>query len=759
MGKLLKRKENGTEKKEKKEKKQVKFLSLPKGEKRSSKDWKRKCTQFIAEATAKFKNKIGSGEEKNKAVGKHTMQLFSIRNKIFVCFLVPTVFMIVVGVAAYQKAAVGMQEKYQESTLQTINMAKEYIEMNNGIIATETMKLAYDDDLNRYGLGLVDDDRQAKAEIVSNVKSNIASLQKTNSFINNVHIITKPEEIVLTTKSSGVIGATGTDGFLTEYVADVSTDGKNLPKWIDRHTLLDEKLGLKEEDYILSYQLWAKNKSFCVVMDVKADSIKSLMETIDLGEGSIMGIVTENGRELILENIPEGKESVLTEGETVFYDKEFFTGLNIENEEDLSGTSTVKFNGEKHLFIHSYSADNKVMVCALVPMKVVTGQAEEIKSLTATLVVLAVVIATVIGIFISNGIQKNMKRISKSLGEVAKGDLTVKVTAKGRDEFNALAVSATNMIDKNKKLVSRVSNSTEELEGSASEVKDTSEIINDYSVDITRAISGINEGMERQSAYAQLCVEKTMELSDNMQEVSTTVDRVEMLVRETEKMITNGMDMVRALGERAKETTFITTQVGDDVENLKKETGMINQFVETITGISQQTNLLSLNASIEAARAGEAGRGFSVVAEEIRKLADDSAKAAGEIQNNVKQITTRISGTVSNAKQAEEMVALQTQVVENVVAIFKEMSSQMSVLVQGLKDIVTSTEKADAEREDTLISVKNISGIIDENAENVREVNGVTEKLQKNVENLNRISSELNQNMEDLKNEISAFKI
>lgn len=87
------------------------------------------------------------------------------------------------------------------------------------------------------------------------------------------------------------------------------------------------------------------------------------------------------------------------------------------------------------------------------------------------------------------------------------------------------------------------------------------------------------------------------------------------------------------------------------------------------------------------------------------------------------------------------------------------MSHHMSVLVQGLKDIVDCTKKADTERMDTLASVKNISDIIEENAGNVREVHGVTDKLRYNVENLNRISDALSQNMMELKSEISVFKI
>ncbi|MBR5800535.1 MAG: methyl-accepting chemotaxis protein [Lachnospiraceae bacterium] len=702
---------------------------------------------------AKLSKEPKDAKEK-KPVSKFVVQLFSIRNKIFVCFLIPIIFMIVVGTVAYNKAAEGMQEKYQESTLQTINMVNEYIELNSSFIATETMKYAFDDGIHKYAFDMISDLAEQK-EVVSSTKKNFQSTQKTNELISNFHMIPPAGANVITTKTAASVGAE-TDGFYNEYLASTEMDGKTPRRWIDSHALLDEKLGVDEDDYIMAYQLQSNKQSFIMVVDIASEGIENLLKNMDLGEGSIIGFVTANGRELLLESVGEGKESVLTEGEKVFFGQEFFTPIN--EEDNMSGYQEVKFKGEKYLFLYKRSDSNHATICALVPMEVVTGQAESIKSITVKLVLLAIVIAALIGIWIAAGITGNMKRISRRFGEVAKGDLTVKVTAKGKDEFNQLAASATDMIYNNKKLVSKVNRSTDELAGSAQEVKDASFIISDYSEDITAAISGINEGMQKQSEYAQFCVEKTSALSDDMQEVSNTVDRVETLVRATEKMIADGMSMVQVLGERAQETTAITAQVGDNIDALKKETGLINQFVETIAGISQQTNLLSLNASIEAARAGDAGRGFAVVAEEIRKLADDSAKAAHEIQNNVKLISNRTKSTVENAKQAEQMVALQTEVVEKVVSIFEEMNVQMNNLVQGLKDIVSSTEKADSEREETLKSVKNISGIIEENAENVRAVNGVTEKLQQNVENLNRISGILSQNMEELKGEISAFK-
>ena len=711
------------------------------------------------------------GEEAPIKMKKQSM-LFSIRNKIFICFLVPIVFMIIVGIAAYRKSSDGMQDKFRESTEQTMKMLGEYIGMSNSFAETEALKYSLDAELNSWALGLLDDDMNAMANIVKLTKTNITSSKKANDFISNIHIIPVAEKKVLTTRA-GETGKTDPDGFLADYTANTPKDGKKLVRWIDSHEVLDTTLGLTQDDYIMSYQLLSNNQQYCVIIDISAEYYKTFFEGIDLGEGSIVGLVTPNGRELLHEAIEEGDKSAIVEGEPVFFGRDFYTAIfpvetegeeeekkdkDEEAEEILHGSAEVKYNGKEYIFIYNRLEDNDSTVCALVPMKVVTGQAEEIKTLTLGLVAAAIIIAGLIGVGIAAGIQGNMKRIAKRFGEVANGDLTVTVTAKGRDEFVGLAQSATNMIYNNKKLVAKVNNSTNDLEVSANEVKSASEIISGYSEDITRAIGGINEGMERQSQYALACVEKTDALSQDIKEVSDTVEKVEVLVSNTESMIESGMTMIQQLGESAEETTAITAQVGDSVAALKKETSIINQFVEMITDISEQTNLLSLNASIEAARAGDAGRGFAVVAEEIRKLADSSAKAAGNIQDNVKNITKQTESTMADAKRAEEKVAAQSVVVEKVVSIFQEMNTQMEELVGGLDAIVESTGKADAERKDTLESVKNISDIIEESAGSVRDVNGVTEKLLQNVENLNKVSDTLNVNMEDLKAEISAFK-
>lgn len=683
------------------------------------------------------------------------LRLTSLQNKIVVCFTVPILFMILVGIIAYRKASTGMSEQFLDSTEQTMNMTVSYMDAINSFVEGEALKYAFDADLNRYFSGVYEKDGYAvdRKNLISNQKTNMLSSQSGNEFISNIHIIPSEELTLISTTNSET-----TKGFFAAYQQEVSEQGNGDrgQVWTDWHHVLDSNMKLAEMRYIMAYQIQSKNNKAMIVVDIKQEPVKELLQDLILGEGSIAAFVTPNGREIITEYLEEGQESAFAQDETVLYNEPFFQEC-IQSGESI-GHREVDFRGGEYLFVYGIVEDSGAAICMLVPSAMVTGQADQIKWITFAMVLISILVAGFIGITITVSIRSNMKRISTGLEQVAEGDLTGSVKVSGRDEFGDLAQSANHMIQNNKKLVSKVHDATGQLELSAEEVKSASEVISDYSLDITQAITEINQGMSRQSVHAQECVDKTGLLSDDMQEVSQVVEKVETLVRETDTMIHKGMEIIELLGRRAQETTDITNQVGNSIEQLSQETESISAFAETITGISKQTNLLSLNASIEAARAGEAGKGFAVVAEEIRKLADDSAKAAGEISNHVQHISSRTMDSVQSAKQAEDMVALQGDSVQEVIQVFADMRDRMQELVGGLQDIVASTEQADKERAETLAAVQNISQIIAETAGNAEIVSQTSEKLMKSVDNLSHTADALGGNMNELKTEIAMFK-
>lgn len=703
------------------------------------------------------KNKSKTSEKKQSEASKANGEsaLFSLRNKIYVCFLIPIVFMIAVGLISYYSAQEGLSEKFKESSVQTSNMAIQYMDTSCTYIQSEGMRYAFDSGVENYTLGMPGKSLAEKTEYISDTRLLLLASQTANPFVSNIHIIPKAGNWIISSATAEYL-----DGIYDDYYDEMltlSTDGRNIPRWVDSHPQLNEYMGLSEDDYFIAYQIQTNKKFAYIVVDVKTDALVDILENMDFGKGSIVGFVTDSGKEIIIEGSSDDQTGSVINGESIFSQQDFYA-QSIASE-DMSGVMDVKYQGKNYLYVYTKSEVCNVTLCSLIPLSIVTGQAEKIKMITITLVILAAVIALFIGTVITMGIQKNMKNISRKLNEVAKGDLTVSVKAQGKDEFQSLAQTATNMIKNNKKLVLKLSDTVSQLEISAVDVNEASGDINGYSTDIARAIGEISEGMSKQAEHAQECVIKTGSLSERMENISVMVEKTEMLADETGQMIKQGMEIVGTLGNRAKETTDITAKVGSSIEMLKSESEMINSFVETITEISGQTNLLSLNASIEAARAGEAGRGFAIVAEEIRKLADESNRAAEEIRNNVTKISEQTIASVNSAKEAESMVALQAQTVEEVIGVFRNMDDQIAHLFSNMKEIAESTEIADKERNDTMEAVENISAIIDQASGNTEQVHNMVIQLQGSVQKLHQTAQTLDDNMTGLRTEVSAFKL
>lgn len=712
---------------------------------------------IIKKITVRMNGMKLKNTDKQEQVNKQgKFMLFSLRNKVFICFMLPIILMIAVGIISYRSTADGMSAKFQESSLQTANMAVEYLNNSCTYIKTDAFRYAFGNDIDStYFYGMMKSKPMEETQFFSNTRNDLIVAQTVNPFIGNIYFVGKKGVPIISTATN-----IKHDGIYDAYYEDMlskSSDGRSIPNWIDNHDMLDEALEIEVNDFFIAYQIRSTEKFAFIVMDLSKQPFLDILNKMNSGAGSINAFVTSNGKELIYESLKEGEESALVEGEPVFTNQEFYTS-SLDSKE-MNGSSVVKFHGDSYLYVYAKSEVSGITLCTLIPMNVVTKQADQIKIITITFVILATLLAGLVGTFITYGIGRNMKMISTKLNQVASGDLTVQVHAHGQDEFQILAQTASEMIQNNRKLVTKVTSSVEQMELSTKNVNEASGSINDYSTDITQQIDEISEGMQKQAEHAQECVLKTSGLSDRMQEISSMVEAVENLVDATEKMIRRGTEIVCVLGERAKETSDMTAKVGACIEVLRAESDTIDDFVETINHISTKTNLLSLNASIEAARAGAAGRGFSVVADEIRKLADDSSKAAGEIKNNVANINAQTLSSSKSAKEAERMVALQTEAVDEVTQLFQNMSDQMADLFVGLKKIASNTEEADKERNDTLDAVENISAIIEETASGSALVREMAQRLLDSVEKLSQTADVLEQNMKGLKTEVTVFKL
>lgn len=692
--------------------------------------------------TKKEKNTKHNKSKTNKKV-TDAKSIFSIKYKLWAGFLVPIIFMIIIGTASYQKAANGLVSNFNKATMQTVGTMNEYIDTRYEYIQAEALKLAFDANTQKYCLTGSNINEAAKHTVRTNLESNILDSLAANSVINDIHIVTQSNGQLMLSTSNGA----STPGIYDQLLDPMA--GETLPRWVDEHTELDSALGLDSSSYFMACQMDTQDMDGGVIIDIKSSAIEEFLQQYDFGKGSIVGIVSSTGKEII--------NSDHEISGSVFYGQSFFDKIN--REENPYGLSKVSYNKEEYVFFYGCCDKGDSTICVLVPLKVVTSQANSIRTLSIILVVAASVIVMFIGLLLAGSIQKNMQRIVSKLGLVADGDLTVEVNVKSKDEFKVLASAATNMISKNRNLVNKVTLATDQLENSTNEVKDAFDLISQYSDDVSLAIMDINTGMEHQSEHAQICVERTETLSDEMAQVVQITQSVEHLVDDTKDMLEKAKNIIYKLGVSANNSSNITNQVGQSIISLAEESAVINDFIDTISDISEQTNLLSLNASIEAARAGEAGKGFAVVSDEIRKLADSSAEAAGEIKNKVDFIINQTNESASFAKEAEAVAKLQNDAVDEVIKVFESIGTSMTKLVDGLVKIIENTEKVSKEKDETLKAVNMISNIISETAERTEQVNATMLNMQNKVITLSDAADSLDHNMSELKTEISSFKI
>ncbi len=662
---------------------------------------------------------------------------YGIVKQISFAFIVPILCVILVGALAYVQSEKGLREKYEESSLAALKMTDQYIDMGLQLGAAEAQKYAYDTNMNKYYMGLYEGNNSKKIQTIDSMKASMEAARTTNKFINNIHIITPSDIIMQTTKDMKQGSGTG---FYEELSAEIEeTYGPNtFSIWMDRHPLVDGKLGIDQEDYLLSYYCASTNSKAGVIVDISKDTVLDIIGKADMGKGSTVGLITSGGREIITGS---DLDFSLT-------DKELYKQFLNSEEPEITGY--VFENGRDYLLLASKSNLAGIVVYAVIPKGIVTEKADNIKTITFILVILSCVIASILAALISIKISRRMKVISDGLCKSSSGNLTAEIIIRGNDEFGSIAQNINRMINHMQVLILGFKQGVSHVSETSEEVKDASGIINSHSKDIDRAIEEINQGIENQRLNADECQQKMDSLSGEIKTVLQEIEKIETFASSSHELIKSGVLQMNSLSRSSDSTSQVTTMVIDNISYLSQKAKSIEAFIDIINDISEQTTLLSLNASIEAARAGAAGHSFAVVAEEIRKLADSSLQAAGQIQTTVNDIMAQMKETTDNAQEAKGIVNEQTKSVNDMAVTFDKMSLGMSELITSVDEISQNIEHVNTERHATKLAVGRITEVIETTSQSAKQVRILAGGLLTNAENMNFISHNLMKDMKTL---------
>jgi methyl-accepting chemotaxis protein len=375
----------------------------------------------------------------------------------------------------------------------------------------------------------------------------------------------------------------------------------------------------------------------------------------------------------------------------------------------------------------------------------------------ATLVM--IVIAVFMSLILSKGIANNIKKLKEVFAKASDGDLTVSLNASTKDEFKDLSISFNSMIKNISELMTSVTTSSKTVLETSTSLASMSEEITASIGEVSKAIEEVSAGATDQVQNAQKGASDMEDLSSRLDNISANSKEMDKVSADTKKLSLKGLNIIDILIEKSYKTKTSTTEVTNIVTDMNESTKQINAISETIANITEQTNLLSLNASIESARAGEAGKGFAVVADEIRKLAEQSKTSTEEIKVIISAIQMKSDIAVKAIQSTETVVNEQELAVGESQQIFSEILNSIETMIIKVDEVKASIVNINEKKQSTVSEINNIALISEQTAAASEEVTASSEEISATMQELTKYSSELQVLAEKLEIEINKFKL
>lgn len=428
---------------------------------------------------------------------------------------------------------------------------------------------------------------------------------------------------------------------------------------------------------------------------------------------------------------------------------------------EKTGVNAYSYNGQDLYIAYSPVEETDWILIATADADEVLGAIRPMRNKVVAYITFIVLASFVITFFIGNSITKPIILATAHLEEMANLDMTREVPEeflKKKDEMGILAKSIESITLNLRNIIREIDQSANHVAATSEELTATSQETATASEEVAKVADEIATGAADQAANTEEGSSKAILLGDTIEKDQEFMSEVYAALNRVNNVVNDGLKEMDNLSRITDENNLTTKEIYEVILKTNESSGEIGQASNVISSIAEQTNLLALNAAIEAARAGEAGRGFAVVADEIRKLAEQSSASTMDIDKIVSDLQKNAQEAVYTMEKVSEAVNEQTESVNSNKDKYMLIGEEMKQSEKAVKQLSESGQEMNSMKDDILHTLENLSAIAEENSASTQEVTASMEEQAASIEEIASASEGLASLAENLQSIIRRIK-